>query len=87
MCGITGIYSFSDESEQFHNNIKASVETLKLRGPNSNGIYRHSNVSLGHTRLSVIDTSNSANQPLHSADKNYTIVFNGEFYNYKRENS
>jgi len=85
MCGITGIYSFTDNSEQFHNRINDSVETLKLRGPNSDGIYRHSNVSLGHTRLSVIDTSNSANQPLHSADGNYTIIFNGEFYNYKQE--
>jgi len=85
MCGITGIYSFSDESEQFHSNIKNSVETLKLRGPNYSGIYRHANTSLGHTRLSVIDTSSLANQPLHSYDENYTIIFNGEFYNYKQE--
>ncbi len=85
MCGITGIYSFSEDSEQFHNKIKDSVETLKLRGPNSNGVYRHANTSLGHTRLSVIDTSDSANQPLHSNDEIYTIVFNGEFYNYEYE--
>ena len=85
MCGITGIYSFSDNSEQFHNKINDSVKTLKLRGPNTDGVYRYASTSLGHTRLSVIDISNLANQPLHSECENYIIVFNGEFYNYKQE--
>ena len=41
------------------------------------------NLGLGHTRLSIQDISSSANQPMISHDKRFTIVFNGEIYNFK----
>lgn len=82
MCGITGIYTYN-EVDSFHKNISLSVNSLKQRGPNASGVFRHKNISIGHTRLSIIDTSDNANQPLFDLDNNYAIVFNGEFYNYK----
>jgi asparagine synthase (glutamine-hydrolysing) len=85
VCGITGIYSFTNDGNLFHQKIEFALKTLKLRGPNSEGVFHHESVSLAHTRLSVIDTSEQANQPFFSSDNNYVIVFNGEFFNYKQE--
>jgi asparagine synthase (glutamine-hydrolysing) len=82
MCGICGIYDFNDNAEKWTGSLKQSVSLLKNRGPNSDGIFFHKNTGLGHTRLSVIDTSDAANQPLTDNTGRYTIVFNGEFYNY-----
>ena len=83
MCGITGIYSFNEEADRFHKKISLSINSLKKRGTNASGIFQNKNISIGHTRLSIIDTSENANQPLSDISKNYSIVFNGEFYNYK----
>ena len=52
------------------------------RGPDADGIYTNQNIGLGHRRLSIIDTENSANQPMLSSNKNWVIAFNGEIYNY-----
>lgn len=82
MCGICGIFDFNDNAEKWTESIKQSVSLLKNRGPNSDGIFLHKNTGFGHTRLSVIDTSDAANQPLTDSTGRYTIVFNGEFYNY-----
>ncbi len=57
---------------------------LKHRGPDGEGIYTDGSVSLGHRRLSIIDLSEQANQPMFY--KQYIIVFNGEIYNYKEIN-
>ena len=51
------------------------------RGPDAKGIFESENMTLGHNRLSIIDLSTAANQPL--TDDNLTIIFNGEIYNYK----
>lgn len=61
----------------------AAVEKLKLRGPDGNGVFEKGCVSLGHARLSIIDTSNAAAQPFTDDSGRYTIVFNGEFFNFK----
>jgi len=57
---------------------------LHHRGPNDNGIYYddNKNLALGHNRLSIIDLSNNAHQPMID-ENNYVLVFNGEIYNYK----
>ena len=44
--------------------------------------YRDENCELGHTRLSILDTSPAANQPMTSENGRYTIIFNGEIYNF-----
>lgn len=83
MCGITGIYSFNSPASQFKKQIEFAVDSLKTRGPDSNGIYIDKNTGLGHTRLSIIDTSDAGSQPFNSSDGRYSLVFNGEFYNHK----
>jgi asparagine synthase (glutamine-hydrolysing) len=52
------------------------------RGPDFTGKWLEEGVALGHNRLSIIDLSKSANQPFFDETKRYTIVFNGEIYNY-----
>ena len=79
MCGIAGY------SGRFDNVLlNKCVESLNHRGPDADGIFldeKH-NIGLGHTRLTIIDLSDLANQPLKDNDENCVIVFNGEIYNY-----
>jgi len=81
MCGIAGYFSpaglFSEE--QLHK----MTNSIAHRGPDAFGYFKDRLVGLGHRRLSVIDLSDSANQPMHSADGRYVIVYNGEVYNYR----
>jgi len=83
MCGITGIVSLNDNGKKSLCKINDAVSVLSKRGPDNNGIYINKNVALGHTRLSVIDISDAASQPFTDVSGRYTIVFNGEIYNYK----
>jgi asparagine synthase (glutamine-hydrolysing) len=81
MCGIAGIISKSDLNNKTI--IKQMVDALSHRGPDAEGIFTDEKVSLGHRRLSIIDLSTNANQPFSEINKRYTIVFNGEIYNYQ----
>lgn len=56
---------------------------LAHRGPDDAGFFEAGNVVLGHRRLAIIDLSPGGHQPMHSADGRYTIVFNGEIYNFR----
>lgn len=78
MCGIAGIIGVG-RKESLHQMLNAQ----RHRGPDNTGIWHGENVSLGHNRLSIIDLSDAANQPMHSRSGRYHIVFNGEIYNYK----
>ena len=83
MCGIAGIYNFdkSKINPEITNIIKGS---LGHRGPDFSKVeFYNDNVALIHTRLSIIDLDQRSNQPMDSKDKRYSIVFNGEIYNYK----
>lgn len=82
MCGISGIFS-NDGVE--HDIIQAMVGALAHRGPDAVGTYisPNGNVALGHNRLSVLDLSAAANQPMTIDDGRYTIVYNGEIYNFQ----
>ena len=75
MCGING-FNFSDKEL-----IKKMMAFTKNRGPDANGIYSENEVTISHDRLSIIDLTSKANQPMNY--KNYIISFNGEIYNYK----
>jgi asparagine synthase (glutamine-hydrolysing) len=57
-------------------------QAMAHRGPDADGVWSDHLVCLGHRRLSIIDTSEAGNQPFHSTDGNYVLVFNGEIYNY-----
>lgn len=59
------------------------MNTIIHRGPDSGGIHSDDKVTLGFRRLSIIDLSDVANQPLYSADGNIVLVFNGEIFNFQ----
>ena len=86
MCGINAIYAFHpsaplvDEAE-----LTCTREAMRLRGPDASGMWISDDrrVGLAHRRLSIIDVSERANQPMHSREGDLAIVFNGEIYNYR----
>jgi asparagine synthase (glutamine-hydrolysing) len=83
MCGIVGALSWGNFSvtEPY---IVAMRDTMIHRGPDGEGcwISADQRLGLGHRRLSIIDLSTAANQPMATADKNFWLVFNGEIYNH-----
>ncbi len=83
MCGITGVIAFTEKGKESFSLLSNSLQTLAKRGPDGEGKYIHNNVALGHRRLAIIDTSAVANQPFTDASGRYTIIFNGEFFNFK----
>jgi len=83
MCGITGIFAFNENGKKHLSATESSIATLSQRGPDGNGIYNHKNVSLGHSRLAIIDVSSAGAQPMTDETGRYVIVYNGEFYNYR----
>ncbi len=82
MCGIAGVVG--GDFDNNHHAIRAMTESLIHRGPDASGYYIHDDVALGHTRLAVIDLSENANQPFSSSDGRYTLVYNGEIYNFRQ---
>ena len=65
-------------------NLAKATEVLQSRGPDNQGLFHNEFVGLGHRRLSIIDTSFEANQPMIDASGRYRIVYNGEIYNYRQ---
>jgi|TARA_B100002051_G_C16733289_1_gene639612 asparagine synthase (glutamine-hydrolysing) len=78
MCGIAGILGKNAKS----NLIDDMLMVQHHRGPDYKDKWLEEGVALGHNRLSIIDLSNSANQPFSDRTKRFSIVFNGEIYNY-----
>jgi asparagine synthase (glutamine-hydrolysing) len=86
MCGIAGFWQ--------HNGIKKPPEeilgkmgdALRHRGPDDSGMFFDSSVGIGlvHQRLSILDLSPAGHQPMASRSGRYTIVFNGEVYNFEK---
>ncbi len=84
MCGLCGIVSLNREPlrqpERIHNGLKA----IAHRGPDHQGVIIRDTIALAHARLSVIDLSEGANQPLQSEDGKTVIIHNGEIFNFKQ---
>lgn len=83
MCGITGIISSTILDENDYKSVELATTTLNKRGPDNQSQIRFQKASIGHARLSIIDTNPIANQPFFDNSGRYSIVFNGEIYNYK----
>jgi len=81
MCGISGIFNLNKQPVSQHI-LKNMSDALAHRGPDGEGLYIDDYIGLGHRRLSILDTSNKAAQPMQSKDGNWVIVFNGCIYNY-----
>lgn len=82
MCGIAGIIQ-SNPSQYNSSHLQKMTDALAHRGPDGEGQWIHDSKTLllGHRRLSIIDITDAAKQPLHYAGR-YTIIHNGEVYNY-----
>lgn len=83
MCGITGIFAFNLVGKFNKVNVAAATMCLELRGPDNQNIYNDDWVALGHRRLSIIDTSAVAHQPMWDESGRYCIAYNGEVFNYR----
>lgn len=81
MCGICGFYS--PENLFSKQNLESMTASLNHRGPDADGFFSDEVVGLGHTRLSILDLSKKANQPMHSHSNRFVMVYNGEIYNYR----
>ena len=82
MCGINGILFFRNDGRG-DDAISKMNNSIAHRGPDATGVYSDGRNFLGHTRLSIIDINEAANQPFYSTDKRHVLVFNGEIYNYQ----
>ncbi len=80
MCGIAGLLDTTLSPEQARHTLDAMLEACAHRGPDYRGTWLNNPVCLGHNRLSIIDLSDAANQPMHYLG--LTISYNGEVYNY-----
>ncbi len=85
MCGISGVYNFSNEIINSEKILKNILKIQNNRGPDDRNIWisECKKLYLGHNRLSIIDLSKNASQPFVSIDQNYIITFNGEIYNFQ----
>ena len=77
MCGIAG-FSWNDKAL-----LKKMCDAISHRGPDQFGYYEDKGISLGHRRLSIIDLSQKAKQPMFNEDGSIVLVYNGEIYNFK----
>ncbi len=83
MCGIAGIVGHEINNDGNRSAIKKMTDAMAHRGPNAEGVWNDEHCFLGHRRLSIIDLSEAGNQPFMSQNARYSMVYNGELYNYK----
>ena len=81
MCGICGTVHF-DNSPIQEQNLRLMMLKMKHRGPDDEGVFADNNIGFGFVRLSIIDLSEAGHQPMTDISQRYTIVFNGEIFNY-----
>ena len=81
MCGILGKVDFKKSVNI--NDFNKSLDMIKHRGPDVANVIKVPQGYFGHQRLSILDLSKNADQPMHSNDGRYIIIYNGEIYNYK----
>ena len=82
MCGLSGILNLSKKSVD-PAMIHRMSNCMAHRGPDADGFYIQDEIALGHRRLSIIDLSTTANQPMFEPSGRYVLIFNGEIYNFR----
>jgi len=85
MCGIAGVYEFTKGQtapQILFNGVEAMLRDLRHRGPDDSGIITQPSLVMGMNRLSIIDIAGGS-QPMQEDTGRYSIVFNGEIYNYR----
>jgi asparagine synthase (glutamine-hydrolysing) len=87
MCGIAGIFAYHNAATPVdRGELRAIRDHMAARGPDGMGEWYSENnrIGLGHRRLSIIDLSDRAAQPMASSDGQLVVSFNGEIYNYRQ---
>lgn len=82
MCGITGLVNLQGYDIP-PSLLKTMTHAIKHRGPDGEGNWINKNIGLGHRRLSILDLSDNAKQPMVSSDGNLILSYNGEIYNFQ----
>lgn len=82
MCGIAGVAGLKDKATA-DSMIRRMSGAIAHRGPDADGFFVDDGIAFGHRRLSIIDLSETANQPLFDASGRFAIMLNGEIYNYR----
>ncbi len=83
MCGICGEFNYDGTKEDAELRVRKMASMLSHRGPDDEGFYVDEKVALGHKRLSIIDLSEKASQPMFSSSKRFILIYNGEIYNFE----
>lgn len=86
MCGICGFLNRHGSPAEMPA-IEKMNAAIAHRGPDGEGVYINGPVALGHRRLSIIDLSDNARQPMVSQNERYILVYNGEVYNFREMRS
>lgn len=81
MCGIGGALNVKGQPVPT-DSLLAMTHALHHRGPDESSVWSHESVGFAHTRLSIIDLA-ASHQPMHAVDGSWTLVFNGEIFNYR----
>lgn len=84
MCGIVGSYQLGNAAPPSEDRLQAALRCIAHRGPDDEGVYRRGRAVLGHRRLSIIDTSSAGHQPFTDEGGRYTMIFNGEVFNFQQ---
>ena len=85
MCGIAGFFDLNNAAPRLDTEsvVTRQIATLHHRGPDAQATFAGPGVGLAHARLSIIDLSAAANQPMFDATGKIGVVFNGEIYNFQ----
>lgn len=80
MCGIAGIIGKPTSGQRSY--MRSMLKEIVHRGPDAEGIWEGEDAIFGHRRLSILDTSVSANQPMLDPSERFVLTYNGEIYNF-----
>ena len=83
MCGIAGIFHPDVPKPVDPARVETMADALAHRGPDGSGVWTAPGIGLGHRRLSIIDLSDAAAQPMLSPDRRLALSYNGEIYNFR----
>ncbi|MBL9078283.1 MAG: asparagine synthase (glutamine-hydrolyzing) [Planctomycetes bacterium] len=82
MCGIAGLLC-PPNSNAVDRSVRAMLDQIGHRGPDGSGVHVDREVGLGHVRLSILDLSEAAAQPMASHDDRFVLTYNGEVFNFR----
>src|SRR5581483_2589737 len=82
VCGITGMLNLQSAPAS-ESGVRRMMSAIAHRGPDGDGSLVDGPCALGHLRLAIIDLSDAAAQPMTDASGRYSIVYNGEIYNFR----